>query len=98
MHFTLSCFLASWKTEKSAGLEYTLWNNFIMSSVLLGILYLRELLYYVSLQLSRPAAVHVDAAPGTYSVTAARWGGHKETTHVVRIEPGQAVNLTLSLP
>lgn len=54
--------------------------------------------YCVLLQLSRPAAVHVDAAPGTYSVTAARWGGHKETTHVVHIEPGQAVSLTLSLP
>ena len=36
--FTLWCMsLVPWETEWSVGLKYTLWNNFMMSSVLLGV-------------------------------------------------------------
>lgn len=48
-------------------------------------------------QLSRPTAVHVEAAPGTYTVTAAQPDGSKETKLKVQLEPGKSVFLTFSV-
>ena len=50
-------------------------------------------------QLCKPTSVQVSAAPGTYSISAARSGPGrgKETTHVVRLEPGKSVSVTLSV-
>lgn len=48
----------------------------------------------------QPAVVNVNTSPGTYSITAAKWTDHTgtlTTTHVVHVEPGQTVNLTLSV-
>ena len=52
-----------------------------------------------SLQLNsrQKERVHVSVAPGTYSVTAVREGGERETSHKVSLEPGQAVTITLSI-
>ncbi|RDD40689.1 hypothetical protein TrispH2_007297, partial [Trichoplax sp. H2] len=41
--------------------------------------------------------VRVDVPPGTYAVTAGRWGGEKDHTHVVHVEPGQSVDLTFAV-
>lgn len=53
----------------------------------------------LSLQISsgQKEKVHVSVAPGTYSVTAVREGGERETSHKVSLEPGQAVTITLSI-
>jgi hypothetical protein len=40
--------------------------------------------------------IHVKVVPGNYSITAAREKGN-ETSHVVHLEEGQAVNISLSL-
>lgn len=52
--------------------------------------------------MTRPASVHVETVAGAYSITAAKWSKAEApatttTTHVVRVEPGQAINLTLSV-
>eukprot|EP00731_Ephydatia_muelleri_P029847 Em0021g370a len=51
----------------------------------------------ISNLLSRPTAVHVEAAPGTYTVTAAQPDGSKETKLKVQLEPGKSVFLTFSV-
>ncbi|XP_065835037.1 A-kinase-interacting protein 1-like [Oscarella lobularis] len=46
--------------------------------------------------LQRAEDVRVQMTPGTYSVTAGRWGEQKSTTHVVHLEKGQSVQLTFT--
>ena len=53
--------------------------------------------HWQCVQLSRPTAVHVEAAPGTYTVTAAQPDGSKETKLKVQLEPGKSVFLTFSV-
>ena len=41
--------------------------------------------------------MQVEVAPGSYAVTAGRWGAHREHTHIVRLEPGQSVDLAFAV-
>ena len=59
------------------------------------------LLLYL-LQLSRGPCIQVNTAPGTHSITAAKWREpsaqqQTNTTHIVKIEPGESISLTLSV-
>ena len=58
--------------------------------------------FYIHLQFSRGPSIQVNTAPGTYSITAAHWTEpsaqrQTNTTHVVKVEPGESVSLTLSV-
>ena len=55
-----------------------------------------------ALQFSRAPSIQVNTAPGTYSITAAQWREpsaqqQTNTTHIVKVEPGESVSLTLSV-
>ena len=52
---------------------------------------------FLLFQLQKSEDVHVEVVPGSYAVTAGRWGAEREHTHVVRIEPGQTVDLTFAI-
>lgn len=41
--------------------------------------------------------MNILVAPGTYAVTAGAWGKDSQQTHVVRLDPGQSVNLDFNL-
>ncbi|XP_064398002.1 uncharacterized protein LOC135344677 [Halichondria panicea] len=47
--------------------------------------------------LSKTPSVHVNTVPGTYAITASRWGGNSSTTHVIRVDPEQSVSLTFDV-
>ena len=48
------------------------------------------------LQLQKSEDVHVELAPGTYAVTAGQWGAPRGHTQVVRLDPGQTVDMTFT--
>ena len=48
-------------------------------------------------QLQRSEDVHLVVHPGTYAVTTGEWGTMQQQTHVVKMEPGQSVNLDFVL-
>ncbi|PIK51985.1 putative A-kinase-interacting protein 1 [Apostichopus japonicus] len=41
--------------------------------------------------------MNILVTPGTYAVTAGAWGRDSQQTHVVRLDPGQSVNLDFNL-
>ena len=41
--------------------------------------------------------VQVEVAPGSYAVSAGRYGAPRKHTHIVRLEPGQTVDLGFSV-
>lgn len=47
--------------------------------------------------LQRMEDVQVEVAPGSYAVSAGRYGAPRQHTHIVRLEPGQTVDLGFSL-
>ncbi|XP_020629322.1 uncharacterized protein LOC110066437 [Orbicella faveolata] len=47
--------------------------------------------------LQRLEDVQVEVAPGSYAVSAGRYGAPRQHTHIVRLEPGQTVDLGFSL-
>lgn len=47
--------------------------------------------------LQRMEDVQVEVAPGSYAVTAGRYGAPRQHTHIVRLEPGQTVDLGFSV-
>lgn len=49
------------------------------------------------LKLQRMEDVQVEVAPGSYAVSAGRYGAPRQHTHIVRLEPGQTVDLGFSL-
>lgn len=51
----------------------------------------------ISNPLSKPPAINIEAAPGTYTLTAAQPDGSKETKLKVRLEPGKSVALTFTV-
>ncbi len=50
-----------------------------------------------SFQLQKPEDVRVEMAPGTYAITAGRWGAERDHTHVVHVTPGQSIDLTFGV-
>ncbi len=48
-------------------------------------------------QIPRTPSVHVNTVPGTYSVTAAKYGQELTINHVVRVGSGQSVSLTIDV-
>ncbi len=48
-------------------------------------------------QLQKPEDVKVELAPGTYAITAGRWGAKRDHTHVVHVSPGQTIDLTFGV-
>ncbi|XP_032238878.2 A-kinase-interacting protein 1 [Nematostella vectensis] len=47
--------------------------------------------------LQKSEEVHVEVAPGSYAVTAGRWGAQRDHTHIVRVEPGQTVDMMFAV-
>ncbi|XP_074614834.1 A-kinase-interacting protein 1-like isoform X1 [Acropora palmata] len=47
--------------------------------------------------LQRMEDVQVEVAPGSYAVSAGRYGAPRQHTHIVRLEPGQTVDLGFSV-
>ncbi|XP_031569790.1 A-kinase-interacting protein 1-like [Actinia tenebrosa] len=54
-------------------------------------------IHYKRNPLQKSEDVHVEVVPGSYAVTAGRWGAERQHTHVVRIEPGQTVDLAFAI-
>lgn len=50
----------------------------------------------ITFQLQKSEDVHVELTPGTYAVTAGQWGAPRHHTQVVRLDPGQTVNMTFT--
>ncbi|XP_028412386.1 uncharacterized protein LOC114535206 [Dendronephthya gigantea] len=46
--------------------------------------------------LQKSEDVHVELTPGTYAVTAGQWGAPRNHTQVVRLDPGQTVDMTFT--
>ncbi|CAB4012952.1 Hypothetical predicted protein [Paramuricea clavata] len=46
--------------------------------------------------LQKSEDVHVELTPGTYAVTAGQWGAPRSHTQVVRLDPGQTVDMTFT--
>ena len=36
-------------------------------------------------------------APGTYAISAGKWGAEREHTHVVHVTPGHTIDLTFGM-
>lgn len=55
------------------------------------------ILIFFHQQLQQSENMNILVAPGTYAVTAGAWGKDSQQTHVVRLDPGQSVNLDFNL-
>ncbi|XP_065066680.1 uncharacterized protein LOC135692396 isoform X2 [Rhopilema esculentum] len=47
--------------------------------------------------LQQHEGVQLEMAPGTYAVSAGKWGAERSHTHVVHISPGQTIDLTFGI-